>query len=219
MASALGRAGKIDEAKSHIQKAEDTLGNNTMKLSETIFLATARGVLLQASEYQAACECLDKSWQQTRRRGFFVEYNVRALVWLIESIAGPNWFDAASPDAAGRLPRLCRLAAVMYWFFPNIQSPIQRVRGRALWVLGKHRKAVRYFERAVEKAAHLGADYDRARSLLDLAAVRSEQSDANRREAIKLLKETESVIPYAERWLLADQYDEHCVAPPPRAVS
>ena len=34
-----------------------------------------------------------------------------------------------------------------------------------------------------------------------------------RREAINLLKKQESVIPYAERWLLGDQYESAVVAP------
>ena len=55
--------------------------------------------------------------------------------------------------------------------------------------------------------------YDLAKALLDLAAVKKEGRDDNRDEAIRLLKEMESVIPRAESWLLGDQFDEAVVAP------
>jgi hypothetical protein len=55
--------------------------------------------------------------------------------------------------------------------------------------------------------------YDLAKALLDLAAVKESGRDENRREAVALLKEMESIIPRAEAWLLGDQYDESVVAP------
>lgn len=69
-----------------------------------------------------------------------------------------------------------------------------RVRGRPFCVLGK-RKAIRCFQRAIKYATRLGADYDRARSILDLAAIKEDGLDEARREAIELLKQHESVIP------------------------
>ena len=84
-----------------------------------------------------------------------------------------------------------------------------------MWVTGKKRKAIRYFERAVAQARRLDTPWDLACGLLDLAAVKQEGRDENRREAIKVLKEIESVIPYAERWLLGDEPDMDVVAPSP----
>jgi hypothetical protein len=71
------------------------------------------------------------------------------------------------------------------------------------------------FRKAIRSAEEYGAGYDRARSMLDLAAVKEDSRDELRREAVELLKRQQSVVPYAERWLLGDQYDERCVAPPP----
>ncbi len=214
IASALGRAGNVEAALTYIDKAAAVRGDSTMKLTDTIFLATHGGVLLQASDYQAASDTLAKSWQLTSRLNFFMEYNTRGLAWLIESIAGPDWLEAAPTKETKRLRSLCRSAGVSYFFFPNIQSSIQRARGRAFWVLGKQRRAIRCLRRAVERASSLGADYDLARSLLDLAAVTADGRDENRREAIRLLKKSKSVLPRAEAWLLADQFDAQCVAPP-----
>jgi tetratricopeptide (TPR) repeat protein len=116
---------------------------------------------------------------------------------------------------AKRLKRLCRIAVCMDWLYPNIASPAQRVRGRAYWSMGKKRKARRCYRKAVRSAESFGADYDRARSLLDLAASGVDNHQDLRAQAIELLKKQESVIPFAERWLLGDQYDPAVVAPPP----
>jgi len=51
--------------------------------------------------------------------------------------------------------------------------------------------------------------------MLDLAAVQENGRDQLRLEAVQILKRTGSVVPYAERWLLGDQYDHQCVAPAP----
>jgi hypothetical protein len=79
--------------------------------------------------------------------------------------------------------------------------------------LGKQRKAIRHFEKAVRIAEKKGMKYQQAKSLLDLAAVKEKDRVNNRAEAIRILKEMESVIPRAESWLLGDQYDEAVVAP------
>ena len=132
IASALGRAGKIDVAMTYIDKAAAVRGEHSMKMTNTIFLATIGGVLLQASDYQAASVMLDKAWQLIKQIGFFNEYNMRGLAWLIESIAGPHWFEAVATQDKKRLRSLCQRAWVSYFFFPNIQSPLQRARASFL---------------------------------------------------------------------------------------
>ena len=143
-----------------------------------------------------------------------MEYNVRSLPQLIESIVGPNWTTPGRKNSK-QLRRLNRTAGFFALLQPNLRPAIERSRGRAFWVIGKRRRAARCFERAVKSASSLGADYDRARTLLDLAAIEEEGRKENRREAIRLLKKMKSVIPYAERSLLGDQYDPDVVAPQP----
>lgn len=215
MASAYARAGEIDVAKNQIEQSKACLGGSRMHLSEGIFLATHGYVLLQASEYEAACEVLEESWRATKRRKILMDFVVRAVPLLIEGIAGADWLKPAQQSQAKRLKQLCRMAWLMHWFYPNLQSPIERARGRAFCQLGKRKTARRCFERAVKYAANLGADYDHARSLLDLAAIKEDGREESRRKAIELLIKQESVIPYAERWLLGEQYDASLVAPPP----
>lgn len=136
-----------------------------------------------------------------------------SLPVLIESIAGPMWMSPVQTPDVAVLRRLLRRAVLVYFSYPNHQPHLQRVAGRALCALGKGHKAVRKFEKAIKHAEQKGMDYQRAKSLLDLAAVKQEGRAENRAEAIELLKKMESVIPNAESWLLGDQYDEAVVGP------
>jgi len=213
IANALARAGDISTALRHIEAARQYLQPGERNLTDAIFLGTEGYVRLQASAYEAARFSLEAAWYLIKRRKLLMDVTVRALPYLIESLVGPEWTHPTTRQNAKRLKRLCRVAVAMDWLYPNIASPAQRARGRAYCSMGKTRKAIRCFRKAIRSAQEFGADYDHARSMLDLAAVQEEGSDELRREAISLLKQQESVIPYAERWLLGDLSDQHCVAP------
>lgn len=215
LASGLARAGQIEAAKQRIEQARVLLEACEASASiETIFLATEAYVLLQASEYGPARAAAENSWRLTKRLMLFMEYNLFSLPVLIASITGPEW--VGTPATEGRvLKRLLRASWMALAMHLPLHPHVHRARGRAFWTLGKRPKAIRSLEKAIESAKKIGADHDRARSLLDLAAVQEEGRDERRREAIKLLKQQESVIPYAERWLLGEQYDARCVAPAP----
>ena len=132
---------------------------------------------------------------------------------LIESIAGTDWTSDLHPSDRPMLKRLLRRAVIVHGCYPNHQPHLSRVWGRALFLLGKRRKAVRKLEKGLRQAEEKGMDYQRARCLLDLAAVKEQDRTENRALAVELLKKMESVIPRAESWLLGDQYDEDVVAP------
>ncbi|MEQ9411200.1 MAG: protein kinase [Fuerstiella sp.] len=212
IASALARAGDIPQALDHIESARRFLEPGERYVTDAIFLGTEGYVRLQASTYDAARFSLEAVWYLVKKRKLFMDVVVRALPSLIESLVGPEWTQPVTGRTAKRLRRLCRVAAVMDWLYPNIASPAQRARGRAFAAMGKSRKAIRCFHKAVRRAESFGADYDRARSLLDLAAVEEHHRDERRAEAIELLKQQESVLPWAERWLLGEQFDEQCIA-------
>ncbi|MCA9146799.1 MAG: AAA family ATPase, partial [Planctomycetales bacterium] len=217
VASGLARYGDLDAAKSRIDRAREFLNaSEVILLTESIFHCTEGYVLLQASEYEAARRSLEHAWQLCKRSFSFTEFNVRSLPQLLESVVGPEWTTAPCSEVP-LLKRLLRESRLSLWVHGNLHSPIHRARGRAFYALGNRRRAVRSFQRAIQCAARLGADYDLARALLDLAAIDDTARDQHRREAVSLLKQQVSVIPYAERWLLGDRYDERVVAPPPQS--
>ena len=78
---------------------------------------------------------------------------------------------------------------------------------------GRHRASVRYFHKALEVARQRELTFEVAKILLDLAVVQEEGRDANRREAVAILKKLKSVIPNAEAWLLGNLSDKAVVAP------
>ncbi|WP_166825672.1 serine/threonine protein kinase [Thalassoroseus pseudoceratinae] len=213
IANALARLGDVTAALEHIEAARGFLQTGERYLTDAIFLCTEGYVRIQASAYEAARFSLEAGWYLVKSRKLLMNVSVRALPYLIESLVGPNWTQPIDPVVRKRLKRLCRVAIGMDWLYPDIASPAQRSRGRAYAAKGNTRKAVRCFAKAIRRADEFGAEYDRAKSLLDLAAVQTNGQDKLRQEAIKVLKKMESVIPRAESWLLGDQYDEQVVAP------
>ena len=95
---------------------------------------------------------------------------------------------------------------------PNISPSALRMSGRACAARGKTRKSIRYFEKSLAAAQALGAQYDFARSLIDLAAVSEEDRTKNRKQAIEVLKQLGVVLPNADQALLGDQHDPAVIA-------
>ncbi|MCP4513593.1 MAG: hypothetical protein GY826_45155, partial [Fuerstiella sp.] len=67
--------------------------------------------------------------------------------------------------------------------------------------------------KSIESAGKLGAKYDQARAMLDLAAIDEERREELRAEAVSMLKQIRAVIPRAEMWQLGNDPDPTCVAP------
>lgn len=213
VASALARRGDLSEAQDFIKRSNDELTNERYSMTEAIRASTSGYVQLQCSDYEAARNLASTAWQIIATNFVFCDQTMFCLPILIESIAGADWTSPLPQKDANYLKKICRRAVFLYSTIPNHQPHLQRVSGRAAMALGKKGKAIRKFEKAIELAEKKGMAYQRARSLLDLAAVKEERRESNRREAIDLLKKMESVIPRAESWLLGDQYDESVVAP------
>jgi tetratricopeptide (TPR) repeat protein len=213
LAAGLARLGRVAESVSAIEKAHKTLQPLRLNMTKPIFFAQRGFVFLQASEYNLARNSSDLAWRNAVRDLRLMDVALRGLAWYLECVAGPQW--ATKPQAMDcRLVRQrCRWAKLLAIFHVKIRPHLLRAQGRALVALGKKRKGVQSIEKAVRVARDLGMKYDLAKSLLDLVAVKDAGRDENRKEAVRLLKEMESVIPRAEAWLLGDQYDDAVVAP------
>jgi len=213
VASALARMGQLALASEYMDKAKSLLTREAFHQTEAIRGSCDSYVQLQMSEFVRGRESANAAWRTAKSAVLFSDFPMLCLPMSIEATAGPRWAtDGADSDPASIRKTLLR-ARLLYRSLPNHQPHLQRVIGRARFALGRKRRAVRHFEEAVRLSQQKSMDYQRAKSLLDLAAVKEDGREENRAEAIRLLQETESVIPRAESWLLGDQYDEAVIAP------
>lgn len=215
MASASARRGDLSKACMYIQKSNEALNAEQYVMTEAIRASTDAFVKIQCSDYTRARELAKFAWELATRNLMLLDPTLLCLPLLIESTANANWNQPLTSADRKYLKGILRRSALIYPTIPNHQPHLRRVWGRANWALGKRRKAIRSFEKAIRLSKQKGMDYQLAKSLLDLAAVKSDGREDNRREAIRLLKKMESVIPRAESWLLGDQFDPAVVAPAP----
>jgi hypothetical protein len=213
LAGSLARLGKIEDSMTSIELAHGTWKSLSLNLTTPIFFAQRSFVFLQASQYGLAQSSSDFSWRMAIRHLRIMDVSLRGLAWYLECVAGPHWASAPIPFDRRLVRSRCRWARLLAIMHIKIRPHLLRSRGRALVALGKKRKGTQSIEKAAKTARELGMKYDLAKALLDLAAVKETGRDQNRREAVALLKEMESVIPRAEAWLLGDQYDDAVVAP------
>ncbi len=213
LAGSYARYGKLASSLRSIKKAQDVWAECKPNLATPIYLANRGFVLLQCSDYRRASEISDVSWRTAIKHYRLMDVCLRGLAWNLESVAGPEWADQPWEIERSLVRKRCRWAWLLAFPHFKIRPHLLRARGRALSVLGKRRQAIKSIKKAVANARKFGMKYDLAKALLDLAAIEPQGREENREEAIKLLKEQESVIPRAEAWMLGDQYDAQVVAP------
>lgn len=211
IASGEARAGNLDSANEHIQRADELLKNRRILTTRVAYLSTVGFVCIQNSEYERAIEALSECLKRVQEGWLFLAFSVWSLPLLIEAHCGPNWNSSQKrPDK--RLAGLCRKAKVFRSVFPELEVHITRVLARADYLYGRSQKALKRLGKAEAVARKKKLDYLLARVLLDTAAIDSNREDALRAEGIQLLKASDSVIPYAERWQLGDDPDPACFA-------
>ncbi len=213
LASSMSRNGRVVEAKEHLKNAYAAIGTQRFYATEPVLASTDAFVQIQCSNYASADERASHAWNLTKKIWGFMDFMLLCLPLMIEARVGPRWTESAKKQKAKGIKQAVRLAAVFYSVLPNHQPHILRVVGRALFALGKHRKAIRKLEKGVRLSQQKGMAFQQAKCLLDLAAVKEEGRAENRAEGIRLLKTQESVIPHAESWLLGDSFDPSLVAP------
>lgn len=154
---------------------------------------------MQRSDYALARQDLREGITQATRALCLVEIVMPLFPRMIEASLGPNWIDGKEAELvdlrdAGRYVLRARFFASR---FPNIYPHVQRVLGRYYFAKGKHSKARKHFDIAIESAKKLGALYEQARALDDSGRAFPELAD-RRHEARKILLELGAVMPAAE---------------------
>lgn len=207
------RAGQFSAAAEFLQQAFQTLKSEPWICTEPVCRSIHGYFLMQTSNYERAASTLSIAWEISRTHWAFNAFNLQSLPLFLESLLGPAWKDR-NASANRKLPRtVARWIKFLFRSAPVLQPAMLRSLGRhAAWE-GKNRKAIRYFKKAENLTRKRGMPYHRARVILDLATIEEHNSEDQRKEAVSLLKQMESVIPRAESWLLGDQYCDAVVAP------
>ena len=84
----------------------------------------------------------------------------------------------------------------------RLKIPLLRVTGRLAAAKGKQKKAIRYFDKAIESAQKLGADNQHARALIDKSMLDHPSAQADRAKGLQMLEELGCVLPVAEQQYL-----------------
>ena len=213
-AVAKARLGLVQEAEEHMRLSTEALGGLERPLSRGIMLHHYGFVRLQASDYAGATDLLELSRQEFESNFIYLEYMLYAYPRLMESLIGPDWLEPRKNNEIRRARRLLLKTQFFARLFPNLRPHAFRVKGRLLCVTGRRHKSSYWFQKSIDSARQIGAEYDVARGLLDLAAVDEERRDTHRSEAVEILRHLKAVIPNAERWQLGEHPDESCLPRP-----
>ena len=210
----LSRAGRLDDAAEKVSDALGKLGWNSGTSPKPILGGTRGFFLLQSSRPELARQVLAEAWEITRSKWNFIEYSLRCLPLLLESIVGHDWLQHAAEGGSSRSPTTGAVEpACCIEVFPYCNQQCSAHWEGSLLHKAKLAKRSAISVARLHSAERQKMPFYLAKSLLDLAAVDPTDRDAHRQRAVELLKEMESVIPRAESWLLGDQYDEAVVAP------
>ena len=156
---------------------------------------------LQASQYAVA----QKSWQDCSaylfRNLFLNELVLDTFSIATEARLGPYWHQGPKkPQGSERRTglRAARKARMFCFRFPTLRPHCFRVSGRAFAAAGKKRKAVGYFDKAIAAGEKIGAEYERARALIDKSMLDYPNALTDRQTGLNLLESLGCVLPDAE---------------------
>ena len=214
------RLGRLEAAHRNCDEARAAIAGRNSLLSESILENHIEFVRLQASDYrEAAAAAAERGRAIHERTAFHVEYVVYCYPILLEALVGPDW-TTPRRDATIRVARRASCRSRFFGCrFPNVRPRALRVHGRLLCSSNDPKRAERCFRKSLDAARAIGAEYDEARALFDLAAVRESQAPALRADAIDILRRLDAVGPRAEAWSLGDAGSDGCIAPSWKARS
>jgi tetratricopeptide (TPR) repeat protein len=198
LANALARMGDLAAAHEHISRAIARIVQTNLVAEPTAW-QTYGYVHLQAGDYRAAREVLERSHALIRKHWAYLDYAIRCLPLLVESTLGPHWRHPAeiSGNDLRQAWKLSRKSLFWCRRFPNYLPHALRVHGRVAYALGRQRPAIAAFRAAVDAAQRLESPYERARALVDLSSVSEDDRD-QADEARRLLDQIKAVLPRGE---------------------
>ncbi len=202
VANALARAGEKSAADEYMRQAMEIVAGKDNIIVLPTALQTYGFVDLQAGDYPSARAALEQSRALIEKHWGFVDYSVRCYPLLTEAILGPRWHDKPSALSTNEVRyawRMRRWAHFWGWRFPNYLPHALRASGRAALVRGQRKKAIHYFQSGIKSAERIGARYDLARLLIDLAKVKEDGANGYEERGHGILTEIGAVLPMGER--------------------
>ncbi len=210
-ADAHARMGQHDEAHKLVNEAVDALGTH---LSRSIARAEQARVALQRSDYESAVQAARTGIRFMFEDLFVFDWPSPSFCLLVEGLAGPNWSSGPSAFTKKELRQAVWAAYRARFFaiqFPNIRAQTYRACGRVAAAKGKHAKALQYFDHALVAAQRYENRGEYARALIDISLVAdTDQAKETCVLGLKLLKELHTVLPQAEREIIASRFGIEC---------
>jgi tetratricopeptide (TPR) repeat protein len=203
LADALSRLGQFDQAISLAQESQEPLSES---LTRSVASQELGRTLIQSSRYEEAEQVLKNGIRQMRADLFYFDYGIQLFSLYPEAIARADWSlgpTKVPKDRRKRANRAALQSRFIAMFFPNMRAHAYRVCGRVAAANGQIRKAIGFFDSALEAATKFGNRSEYARSLIDKSMIlEGEEQQRLRQEGLQQLKELHTVLPDAEIALL-----------------
>lgn len=199
MAEGLAKQGDTEEAAELVGEAVEDLSAAKSVFLPVGLIQSAK-VRIQAGRYQEARQDLAAALRDIPKLRYS-ELTVDAFALWVEAVLGVNWLNAIREHGTGERVRLAwaiRLARFSGFLFPAHRPGPRRMKGRLLACRGKIKSARKNFDRAIAAAAAVGADYERARTLIDKSRLGHRDWQNERTEGLELLESLGCVLPDAE---------------------
>ena len=154
---------------------------------------------MQSSRYSEAVAAFRTAITVMHKYKMYFEICSPVYPRIVEALLGPKWHvgkeaEGCDVRSARKFARMARLFSLS---FPNIRPHTWRTLGRLNYALGKHAKASKCFERAIEAADKIGAKYDRARALID-SGIANPALAVRKQQGLRELEALSAVMPQAE---------------------
>lgn len=199
LADALSRMGQFEQAISLARESQEPLSKS---LTRSVASQELGRTLIQSSRYEGAEQVLKNGIKQMQSDLFYFDYGIQLFSLYPEAILGADWSNGPTKIAKKRQKRASRAAfQARLWamLFPNMRAHTYRVSGRAAAAMGKTRKAIRFFDCALEAATKFGNHGEYARTLIDKAKlIDGQESHKLRDEGLRRLQLLHTVLPEME---------------------
>lgn len=156
-------------------------------------------VFMQQSQYDKAIESFQQAFHSMKSNWFFFEVSLHVFPRMVEAALSAKWPEGTPVDSKRKAlaRRFLRYAKFFRISYPTISPHAYRVEARYLFATGNATKARTRFEKAIEEAEKIGAKYEKARTMIDMATAFPDCASFQQ-QGLDLLEELGAVMPATE---------------------